>query len=56
VYKKRFPNGVDIKDWRIMASVMDRDGYEVQEVLIPFSIILTLRYIDKEKPVYNEMS
>lgn len=56
VYKKRFPRGVDIKDWRLRVSVMDRDGYEAQGVLIPFSIILTLRDIDKEKPVYNEMS
>jgi serine protease AprX len=56
VYKKRFPQGVDIKDWRLRVSVMDRDGYEAQGVLIPFSIVLTLRDIDKEKPVYNEMA
>jgi serine protease AprX len=56
VYKKRFPNGVDIKDWKLRVSVMDREGYEAQGVLIPFSIVLTVRDIDKEQPVYNEMS
>ncbi|NRB65675.1 MAG: S8 family peptidase, partial [Saprospiraceae bacterium] len=56
VYKKRFPNGVDIKDWKLRVSVMDREGYEAQGVLIPFSIVLTVRDLDKEQPVYNEMS
>lgn len=56
VYKKRFPQGVNIKDWKLRVSVMDRDGYEAEGVLIPFSIALTIRDIDKEKPVYNEMS
>lgn len=35
---------------------MDREGYKAQGVLIPFSIVLTVRDIDKEQPVYNEMS
>lgn len=56
VYKKRFPQGADIKDWKLRVSVMDRDGFEAQGVLIPFSIALTIRDIDKEQPVYNEMS
>lgn len=56
VYKKQFPNGVDIKDWKLRVSVMDREGYEAQGVLIPFSIVLTMRDINKEQPVYNEMS
>lgn len=56
VYKKRFPQGTNIKDWRLRVSVMDREGYEAQGVLIPFSIALTIRDIDKEQPVYNEMS
>jgi hypothetical protein len=56
VYKNRFPKGVDIKDWKLRVSVMDRDGYEAEGVLIPFSIILTIRDIDKQQPVYNEMS
>jgi serine protease AprX len=56
VYKKRFPDGVNIENWKLRVSVMDREGYEAQGVLIPFSIVLTLRDIDKEQPVYNEMS
>ena len=56
VYKKRFPRGTDIKDWKLRVSVMDREGYEAQGVLIPFTIALTIRDIDKVQPVYNEMS
>ncbi|MBB1320575.1 S8 family peptidase [Shewanella sp. SR43-8] len=56
VYKNRFPKGADIKDWKLRVSVMDRDGYEAEGVLIPFSIILTIRDIDKQQPVYNEMA
>ena len=56
VYQKRFPRGVDIENWRLRVSVLDRDGYEATGVLVPFSIILTVRDIDKEQPVYNEMA
>ena len=35
---------------------MDRDGFESDDVMIPFTIILTIRDIDREKPVYNEMA
>ncbi|ORU92382.1 MAG: hypothetical protein A6F72_04745 [Cycloclasticus sp. symbiont of Poecilosclerida sp. N] len=56
VYKKQFPNGVDIKDWKLRVSVMEREGYESEGVLIPFTIVLTMRDLDKEQPVYNEMS
>lgn len=56
VYKKTFPQGADIKDWKLRVSVMDREGYEAEGVLIPFSIVLTMRDLDKEQPVYNEMS
>lgn len=55
VYKARFPRGVDIENWKLRVSVLDRDGYEAEGVLIPFSIVLTIRDIDKEQPVYNEM-
>lgn len=56
VYQARFPRGVNIEKWRLRVSVLDRDGYEAQGVLVPFSIILTVRDIDKEQPVYNEMA
>lgn len=56
VYQARFPKGVDIENWRLRVSVLDRDGYEAEGVLIPFSIVLTIRDIDREEPVYNEMA
>jgi serine protease AprX len=56
VYKAKFSKGTDIEHWKLRVSVMDREGYEAEGVLIPFSIILTMRDLDKEQPVYNEMS
>ena len=55
VYQKRFPKGVDIKNWRLRVKILGRDGYEAEGVQVPFTILLTIRDIDKEKPVYNEM-
>ncbi|MFA0336834.1 S8 family peptidase [Vibrio sp. 10N.222.54.B2] len=55
VYQSRFPQGVDIKKWRLRLSVLDRDGFEAEGVQIPFTILLTIRDIEKEQPVYNEM-
>lgn len=56
VYKARFPRGKNIENWKLRVSVLDRDGYEAEGVLIPFSIVLTMRDIEKEQPVYNEMA
>lgn len=56
VYQKRFPNGTNIEDWKLRVSVLDREGVEAQGVQIPFTILMTIRDIDKEKPVYNEMA
>ena len=56
VYQKRFPNGIKIDDWKLRVSVLDREGVEAQGVQIPFTILLTIRDIDKEKPIYNEMA
>ncbi|EPF2927891.1 S8 family peptidase [Vibrio navarrensis] len=55
VYQKRFPRGVDIENWRLRVKVLDRDGYEAKGVEVPFTILLTIRDIDKKQPVYNEM-
>jgi hypothetical protein len=55
VYQKRFPKGIDIENWRLRVKVLDRDGYEAEGVQIPFTILLTIRDIDKKEPVYNEM-
>lgn len=56
VYKARFPRGKNIENWKLRVAVLDRDGYEAEGVLIPFSIVMTMRDIDKEQPVYNEMA
>lgn len=56
VYHKRFPQGTNIENWKLRVSVLDREGIEAQGVQIPFTILLTIRDIDKEKPVYNEMT
>ncbi|MFT5072034.1 MAG: serine protease AprX [Chitinophagales bacterium] len=56
VYQNRFPNGVDVENWKLRVSVLGRDGYDSLGILIPFTIVLTIRDIDKEQPVYNEMS
>jgi hypothetical protein len=33
-----------------------REGYEAEGVMVPFSLIITIRDIDGEQPVYNQMS
>ncbi|EIF5160949.1 S8 family peptidase [Vibrio cholerae] len=55
VYQKAFPRGADIEKWKLRVALLNRDGFEATGVEVPFSIILTIRDIDKEKPVYNEM-
>lgn len=56
VYHKAFPKGTDVKNWKLRVALLNRDGYEAEGVEVPFSIILTIRDIDREQPVYNEMS
>lgn len=56
VYYAKFPQGVNIESWRLRVAVLDREGYEATGVLVPFSLILTVRDIDKQQPVYNEMA
>jgi serine protease AprX len=56
VYQSRFPSGVEADNWKLQVKVLGRDGYDAQGILIPFTIVLTIRDVDKEQPVYNEMS
>ncbi len=56
VYRKIFPQGVDVRDWKLKLEMMARDGYEPEGVLIPFSLVITVRALDPEAPVYNEMT
>lgn len=55
VYHKRFPQGTNVDKWRLRLSVLNREGYEAEGVMVPFSLIITIRDIDGEQPVYNEM-
>ncbi|WP_218354384.1 S8 family peptidase [Alteromonas lipotrueiana] len=55
VYHARFPQGVDIDTWKLRLTVLGRDGYSAPDVAIPFSVVLTIRDLDAEQPVYNEM-
>ena len=56
VYQKSFPRGVDVTNWKLRVTLLDRDGYEPEINAIPFSLVITIRDIDKEKPIYNEMA
>ena len=56
VYHKAYPKGTDVENWKLRVALLNRDGYEAEGVEVPFSIILTIRDIDKEQPVFNEMS
>jgi serine protease AprX len=56
VYKKTFPRGVDVDDWKLRVSMLTREGYDIKEELVPFTLIITIRDIDREQPVYNEMT
>lgn len=56
VYHKAYPKGTDVDNWKLRIYVLNRDGYEAVGVKIPFSIILTIRDIDKQQPVYNQMA
>lgn len=55
-YSKTFPQGIDIKDWKLVVEVLNREGYEPEDVLIPFALILTIRALDPQAPVYDQMN
>ena len=44
-----------LKIWRLKLDALNREGFESSE-MVPFVVIITLRDIDREVPVYNEMS
>lgn len=55
VYKKSFKRGIDVENWKLIVELMNREGYEPEGVMVPFALIITLRALDDEAPVYNEM-
>jgi hypothetical protein len=56
VYKKSFKNGINVENWKLVIEVMGREGYDPEGVMVPFSLIITLRALDEGAQVYNEMS
>lgn len=56
VYKKAFPQGVDVENWKLRVTLLNREGYEIENVKVPFTLLITIRDIDQTQPVYNEMT
>lgn len=57
VYHKRFPRGADVENWKLQVKMLTREGYKPEnDFKQPFSIILTIRALDPEAQVYDEMT
>lgn len=56
VSHKKFSNGVDVENWKLQVKMLTRHGFIPDENFVqPFSIILTIRALDDNAQVYNEM-
>lgn len=56
VYHKKYTRGVDVENWKLQVKMLTRHGFEPPEDFVqPFSIILTIRALDPDAQVYNEM-
>jgi len=56
VYEKTFKNGVgNTTDWVLEVEYLLRDGELFPDEGIPFTVILTISDLNKEKPVFNEV-
>ncbi len=56
VYHKKFPNGVDVENWKLQVKMLTRHGHVPDENYVqPFSVILTIRSLDPDAQIYNEM-
>ena len=57
VYHKKFARGVDIENWKLQVKMLTREGFRPSEDFKqPFTIILTIRALDPEAQVYDEMT
>lgn len=57
VYHKKFLRGANVENWKLQVKMTTREGYlPSDDFRIPFSVILTIRALDPEVQVYNEMS
>lgn len=56
VHHKKYSRGVDVENWKLQVKMLTRQGFNPDENFVqPFSIILTIRALDDESQVYNEM-
>lgn len=56
VYHKKYPQGIDVKDWKLQIKMMTRDGFlPPAHFTQKFAVILTIRALDDGAQVYNEM-
>lgn len=56
VYEKSMPKGVGkSSNWRLALEYLTRAGEQMPEEGVPFTAILTISDIEKNKPVFNEM-
>lgn len=53
---KKFSRGVDVENWKLQVKMLTRHGFKPDENFVqPFTIILTIRSLDPNAQVYNEM-
>lgn len=56
VYHKRFSQGVNVENWKLQIKMMTRDGFTpADDFKQKFAVILTIRGLDNDAQVYNEM-
>ncbi|MDD2509417.1 MAG: S8 family peptidase [Aliarcobacter skirrowii] len=56
VHHKKYPNGINVENWKLQVKMLTRQGFNPDRSFVqPFSIILTIRALDSEAQVYNEM-
>ena len=56
VYHKKFPQGVDIENWKLQVKMITREGFTPDsDFKQSFSVIMTIRALDEGAQVYNEM-
>ncbi|MGN8009444.1 S8 family anti-phage peptidase IteS [Acinetobacter sp. 22301] len=54
-YYKRFPRGTGVETWRLKMKVMRRAEEDMPQTAQNAILVLTIRSLDPELPVYNEM-
>ncbi len=56
VYHKKFPRGVDVENWKLQVKMLTREGFNPSDDFrLPFTIILTIRALEPEAQIYDEM-